>query len=361
MTTRQHHVRCAFERLFVSAAVALGLLLASCGSGGKQGDPPSGGGTPGEGVVPVRVEEVRPTPFTETLQLTGTVRATDDVTVSTEEGGVLRQWMYPRGAWVSKGDLIAQMKDDVLKPMLDAAQAQFQAAELTFERQEKVLKEQGISEVQLKASQYARDAARAQAELARARWERSQVKSPVDGVLEDRFVDEGELVPPGAPVARIVSLGNLKAIVNVPERYVPIITRGTGVQLTTSAYPGEVFNGTVSFVGSAVIPDNRTVPIEVLIRGSRGRLKPDMIVRVVILQNVRRPAILVHEDVLQRLDQNTVVVYLEESGRAVRHVVTLGGRSDSRVEILSGLKEGDRLIVSGQQNVFDGQTVQVQQ
>ena len=357
MTTRPHNM----HRLPYPAAAILGLLLISCGGGGKENDPPSGGGTPSEGVVPVRVEVVRPTPFTESLQLTGAIRATDDVIVSTEEGGVLREWKYERGAWVTRGELVALMKDDVLKPMYEAAQAQFQTAELTFERQQKVFAEQGISEVQLKASQYTRDAARAQADLARARWERSQVKSPVDGVLEDRFADEGELVPPGSPVARFVSLANLKAIVNVPERYIPIITRGTSVQMMSLAYPGEVFNGTVSFVGSAVTPENRTVPIEVLIRGSRGRLKPDMIVRVVILQNVQRPAILVHEEVLQRIDQSTVVVYLEDSGRAARRVVTVGSRSDGRVEITSGLKEGDRLIVSGQTNVFDGQPVQVQQ
>jgi len=298
-------------------------------------------------------------PFRETLQLTGTIKAVDDITVSTEEGGVLKEWQVVRGATVEAGQLIALINDDVLKPAYDAAFAQYKTAELNFEKQKKVFDEAAVSELQMKSAEYARDAAKAQADLAQARWDRTRVKSPISGVVEDRLADAGELLPPGYPVARVVSLSRVKAVINVPERYAGTIAHGARVSVTVTAYPGERFEGVVSFVGAAVNPDNRSLPVEVMIGNAGRRLKPDMIARAVIAQSAEREALLVNESVLLQIDADTYALFVEKDGRAVRRTVTLGARSGSSAEVLTGLSTGDRLIVSGTQNLYDGQPVSV--
>jgi membrane fusion protein (multidrug efflux system) len=307
----------------------------------------------------VQVQVLGTAPFKETLQLTGTIKAVEDITVSTEEGGVLKEWMVERGATVEQGDVIAFINDDVLKPAYEVASAQYKTAELNYEKQQKVYDQAAVSELQMKSAEYARDAAKAQADLARARWDRTRVKSPIPGVVEDRLADAGELLSPGSPVARIVSLNRVKAVISVPERYAGTIAVGAPVAITVTAYPRERFDGRVSFVGAAVNPDNRSLAVEVLVGNAQRRLKPGMIARAVISQSSEREALILDESLLVQLDADTYAVFVEKDGRAVRRTVTLGARSGSTIEILSGLSSGDRVIVSGSQALYDGQPVSV--
>ncbi len=345
--------------LMAAQIVGSMLLLTSCGSSEGNSPDRTEGGSPDERIQPVQVEVLGTSPFRESLHLTGTIRAVDDITVSSEEGGVLKEWMVPRGAAVEAGEVIALISDEILKPSYEAAYAQYQTAELNFQKQRKVFDEAAVSELVMKSAEYGRDAAKAQADLARARWERTRVKSPITGVIEDRLADAGELLPPGSPVARVVNLSRVKAVINVPERYSGTIARGSRVSVSVTAYPGEQFEGTVSFVGAAVNPDNRSIPIEVVIVNAGRRLKPDMIARARIQQSDEREALLVNESLLLQVDADTYALYVEKNGRAARRTVTLGARSGSDVEVLTGLSTGDRLIISGVQNLYDGQPVAV--
>jgi membrane fusion protein (multidrug efflux system) len=311
--------------------------------------------------APVRVRRIKAEPFAETLSLTGYVGALDDIIVSTEEGGVLKEWKVSKGRRVKKGQVLAMMNDDVLKPMYEAAHAQYLTSQLNYEKQKKVYNQQAISELQFKTAEYTRDAAKAQADLALARLERTRIKSPVSGILDDRLMDRGELAPPGAPVARVVSIDRVKITIYVPERYAGTVERGAEVSFAVTSFPGETFAGKVSYVGAAVMTDNRSFPVELVVSNPGTRLKPEMIARATITQTSPREAILLEDNVVQEMDQGKYVVYLEENGTARERTVTLGRRSRSMVEITSGLNEGDRVIVVGQRNIFDGQTVIVEQ
>jgi len=311
--------------------------------------------------APVKVRSVQSAPFAETLSLTGYVQALDDIIVSTEEGGILKQWKVSKGRRVKKGQVLALMNDDVLKPMYEAAYAQYLTTQLNYEKQKKVYSEQAISELQFKTAEYTRDAARAQAELARARLERTRIKSPISGILDDRLTDKGELAPPGAPVARVLRIDRVKILIYVPERYAGTVERGAEVNFAVSSFPGETFSGKVSYVGAAVMTDNRSFPVELVVTNPGRKLKPEMIARATILQTAPREAILLEDNVVQEMDQGKYIVYVEEDGMARERIVTLGRRSRSMVEITSGLNDGDRVIVVGQRTIHDGQTVTVEQ
>jgi membrane fusion protein (multidrug efflux system) len=341
----------------VAALMLLSLVgLSSCGDSKSEGVETSGNQQT-DVRMDVDVREVAPEPFSEILHLTGYIKSIDDVVISTEEGGVLHEWLRHKGTHVEKGEVIARMNDDVLRPQYEAARAQYEIAELTYQKQVKVLEEQGISEVQVKTAQYTRDAAKAQMELAGNRLERTRIKSPISGILDDRLIDEGELAPPGSPVARIVNLDRMKVLVNVPENQAGAVSPGGDATISVSAFPGELFNGKVFYVGSAVVSDNRTIPVEILLRNPGRRMKPDMIARVTMKSTGHHNAILIEEPLVQQIDQRTTVVYVEEEGKVVRRPVTLGERSNGRVEIVGGLTEGDRVIVSGFLDVYDGQPV----
>ncbi len=346
------------QHVLLIGAVALASLNGGCGGG----DAKDTRNTTREGLaqtVPVRVQEIQPQPFTQTISLTGTIKAIDDVLVSPEDGGVVRQWRYLKGQFVRKGDVIVTLSDDVAKASYDAALAQYHAAQLTYEKQEKVYSEQAVSEVQLKTSQYQRDAAKANADLTYARWKRTQISAPVSGILDDRLADEGEMAPPSVPIARIVRIDRVKLLINVPERYAGRIARGTPVTFTISMLPSETYHGSIDFVGAAISADNRTFPIELVLKNPGNKLKPEMIAQARVIESVQKDALLLDESIVQLVDREKLVVYVEHEGKAHERVVTIGGRLQDMVEIVTGLKPGDRVITSGYQNLVDGQSVNV--
>ncbi len=346
----------ASKKLQVTLAATLH-CLALVGCGNSSADEAATRTNNTARAVRVEVQEVQPRPFIETLQLSCSIKAFEDILVAPEEGGTVKEWKFEKGARIRKGETIVCLNDDVLKPSYESALAQYHSAELTFEKQRKVYTEQAVSEWQLKTTEFTRDAAKAQAELMRARWERTRIKSPIDGILDDRYVDAGEMAPPGVPIARIVNIRNVKALVNVPERYAGRIRVGAPIRLTVLAYPGELFEGRITYIGAAISPDNRTFPVEAVLPNADAKLKPEMIAKVELALSVQTNALLIEEGIIQQVDRNKFVVYVATDGKAEERHVQLGGRQGHLIQILSGLKAGDRVITRGYRDVSHEQPV----
>ena len=339
------------------AVLALPMLFVACGtSDAKEGQE---NGQPG--AVPVRVLEVQPTRFADVIQVPGAIEAYQDVQLSPEEGGVIKEWVVRKGQWVKKGDILCILNDDVIKANYDAALAQYKIAELNYEKQKNVYDENVISELQYKSAMYNRDAAKAQADLMAARLERTRLRSPIDGILNDRFREAGEYAPPAVPVAHVVNVGSIKVVTDVSERYAGTITVGDEATVVPDAFPQDSLKGRVIFVGSSVSSNNRTLPVEIAVSNPGGKLKPEMITRVHIVRSIRTDAIVVDQNVVQQVDRDKNVVYVELGGKALERVVALGARQATTVEISSGLKPGDRLIISGYQLLVAGQPVTLEQ
>lgn len=309
--------------------------------------------------VNVRVEEVKPMPFANVIQVSGIVKAHEDVNLSPEEGGVVKAWKVEKGQFVKKGEIIALLKDEVIRASYEAAAAQYKLAQLNYEKQEEVYAEQTISEIQYKSAEYNRDAAKAQADLMKARWEHTQIKSPINGVLDDRFVDEGEFAPPAVPMAHLVNTGVVKILAEIPELHAVAVTLGTPVSVTFDAVPGDTLRGKISYAGKTVSPSNRTLPVEIFLKNPQGKLKPEMVAKVRVVLANRDNALLISENVVLQVDRNKQVVYIENGGTAQERIVKLGGRQGNLVEIVSGLSPGDKVIVVGFQKLVNGNPVKV--
>jgi membrane fusion protein (multidrug efflux system) len=309
--------------------------------------------------VNVRIHAVAPAHFEEVIQVSGIVKAYEDVNLSPEEGGVVREWKVQKGQLVKKGEIIALLKDDVIRASCDAAAAQYKLAQLNYEKQEKVFAEESISEMQYKSAEYNRDAAKAQADLMKARWEHTQIKSPINGVLDDRFVDEGEFAPPAVTMAHLVNTGVVKILAEIPELHAGAVTLGTPVSVTLDAVPGDTLRGKISYAGKTVSPSNRTLPVEIFLKNPQGKLKPEMVAKVRVVIAHRDNALLISENVVLQVDRNKLVIYVENGGKAAERIVKLGGRQGNMVEIVSGLSSGDKVIVAGFQKLVHGNPVNV--
>jgi RND family efflux transporter MFP subunit len=329
----------------IGLVLIVSFILISCGNTNAD----SGKNNSGNSIRPinVKIEVVKLTPFSEAIQTTGIAKSYEDVMLSSEEGGIVKEWKVSKGSTVTIGQILVQLDDAVMRASYEAAKAQYEMAQLNYEKQEQVYKEKGISELQLKSLMYGRDAAKAQADLMKSRLDKKKLHSPINGVLDDQFYDIGELAPPGMPVARLINLSQMKISAEVTEREVANIKIGMAVEMTFDALDGFTAKGKISFVGSAVNPSNRTLPVEIKVQNPAHIIKPEMIAKVRILQENRTNAVVVKENVIQQVDRNKTIVFIENNGKAEEREVRTGGHQNGKVKILQGLKPGDRLIISG--------------
>jgi RND family efflux transporter MFP subunit len=314
-----------------------------------------------ENALAVRIETVSPKPLVENLTVAGILKATDDVLISPEEGGVVKQWKVGKGDRVKAGDVLVHLKDEVLRSSFDAANAQYQLAQLNVEKQKAVYEEQGLSELQYRTMVYNRDAAKANADLMKARLDRARIASPVDGVLDEQFFDVGEFAPPAMPIAHVVNLHRMKILADIPERHVGSVTLGTPVNIAFDAFPGDTIRSTVSFVGSTVSQNNRAMAVEILIPNPGLRLKPEMIAKVRLERAAKQAAIVLPESALQLVDRDRYVVYVEKDGVATERTVHIGSRQNSSVEIIDGLRPGEHVIMTDVEKLANGTRVVVAQ
>jgi len=331
------------------------LLLVSC----KQ----SGTGNNEKKIQPVNVhiETVKPTQLVDAIQVAGVVKAFEDANISPEEGGVVKEWRVKKGQSVQKGDIILVLKDEVAKASYEAAESQHKMAELNLEKQKEVFAQKGISELQYKNMEYTRDGAKANADLMKARWERTQIRSPFDGIVDNIIPNEGEFAPSGVPLARVVNTSMLKIQAEVPELYSGAISIGTPAAIIIDAVPGATLKGKVTFISSTVSAANRTMLAEILITNTNRRIKPDMVAKVKFLRQIKSNAILVSENIIQLVDRDRTILYVEKDGKAEERKLKLGGRQGNLVEVIEGLHSGDHLITSGYQKLINGTPVNVVQ
>ncbi len=332
------------------AILAVGAMFAACGKSGASN---------GQTVQPVnvRIEIVKPQQMADYIEVAGTVKAFEDANMSPEEGGVVKTWITTKGQRVKKGDLVVVLKDEMLKAGWDAARAQYKMAELNVNMQQKVYEEKGISDLQFKNFQYTRDAAKANADLMKARWEHTQLRSPINGVVDNTIPNVGDFAPPGMPIARIVNMSVVKIQAEVPEMYSGSVPMGIPAIITFDALPGDTMRAKVTFVGSTVSAMNRTLAIEIVTPNHLPRLKPEMVAKVRLVRETRANAVLVSENLVQLVDRDRYVVYVENGGKADERRLKLGGRQGIKLEVLEGLNVGDHLIVSGEQKLINGSPV----
>jgi membrane fusion protein (multidrug efflux system) len=337
-------------------------LFGLWGCGGAQAEDPN----PENGytrVINVEVQRVQPSTFTEVVRLTGTVQANQDVMISAEEGGVVREILVDKGSRVSAGDALFRLDDDLLLAQVDQARALSAMAGETWERRKRLYEEDGVgSELVYLEAKYAAEQAAANLRLLEERLERTVITAPIGGVLDSREIEIGSMVAAGTPVARIVDANPVKITAGVPERYAADVAVGARAVVTFDVLPGQEFSGTLSYAGVAVNARNRTFPVEVVLPNPGGVIKPEMVANVSVVRRTYGEAIVVPQEALVRTEGGYIVFVVEEDGEATlvqARQVEAGPAQRNEVMIRSGLEAGERLVVVGQQSVASGDHVNI--
>ncbi len=341
-------------------AVAVG-AFASCGGPGES--PSEQAEEPLRRIVNVEVERVVQRNFTQVVRLSGAAMAMRDVVISAEEAGVVRSIVRDKGQLVRAGQPMYQLDDAILRAQVQTAAAQADYSEEVWERRKRLYEQDSVgSELSYHEARYLAEQGRGALTALRERLARTTVTAPINGVLNDRLVEIGSMVSPGTPVARIVQTDTIRIMAGAPERLSLGLAVGAVASVAFDALPDSEFESRLTYVGAVLDPQSRTFPIELEMRNPGGLIKPGMIAEVTIVQQEIREALVVPQQALVTMEDEYVVFVVEgdrDEARASACTVAVSVAQGNEAVIGSGLNEGDRLVVVGQQGLTPGDRVRV--
>ncbi|MGH0029481.1 MAG: efflux RND transporter periplasmic adaptor subunit [Myxococcota bacterium] len=307
--------------------------------------------------VLVATRSILPGPFEIALPAkVGVLEAAADVTLSFEVTGRLER-VLGDGARVAEGDELASL-DTALE------EAQLRQAELRLKDAERELRRVRGLKASSAASQKALDAARiaiglraAERDVATEHLSRRRILAPFSGVVTDVRFDPGEVVPPGAPMARLLSFALLKIEVGVPGYEITRVTPGSRARVEVPALPGETFQGTVHLVAPAAADGGHLFEVEVLVPNADGRLRPGMGARArIVTRKLARALVVPLECMVERSGERRV--FFVEGGRA-RAVRVDDAPLVGEELVLPGTLPHRELVVRGHHDLRDGTPVRI--
>ncbi len=328
----------------------------NCG-GDNNGENDSNNGVP-ENFTDVKVLTIKPANFEDFIEVTGTVRADIAATISSEEMGVIEKFLKDKGDRVKKGEVIAKLESKTLQASHDEAKASYLLSEATFKRQANLYQDKVISEQRYLEYKYSLDRDLARYENINARLEKTKIKSPIFGIIDDRLAEVGELSLPGTPLFKIVKIDVVKIIASVPERFITDVKNGSLTLITFDVLPDVEFEGRVSFVGPSIIASTRTFPIEIKLQNTDGQLKPEMFANIKIKKAQLDGVVVIPRDAIIETETGKFV-FINQGNLASKREVKIGASYNNRIWISNGIKHGDELIVVGHRDLVDGERIAV--
>lgn len=286
------------------------------------------------------------------LELSSTLEGYESMSVAPSLTGKIEHIYVEVGSRVSKDQLLIRMDQN----QLNTTRINLASVQTEFNRVE-ALKESGS------ISQQVYDQTKAQLDQLKQSESfleaNTFVKAQFSGVIAAKNYEDGELYS-GAPILTLTQINTLKAIINIPESYFPMIKKGMHVDITSDIYQGEVFPATIEIVYPTVDPSSHTFQAKVRIPNGSEKIRPGMFVKANLAIGEVETMVVPYNAVLKLQGSNNRYVFLNRDGVAKRVDVTLGQRFDDRIEVISEeIKEGDQIVVTGQARLVDGVKLEI--
>ena len=307
----------------------------------------------------VSVRTLTDTAFSHYLEIQGSVNTKENILVQPEFQGTLVSLNVKAGQRVSKGQVLGKIDDAGLSQQVASLENQYALAKTTFERQKNLWSQKIGSEMQyLQAQTQMISAQRGVAQI-KAQLEKTILKAPFTGTIDEVFVEKGQVVAPSQQgLMRIVNLSNMYVSTSVPETYIGKLKVGTEVDVFLTSL-GKTYKGKVRQIGNFVNPNNRSFGIEVSVPNPENLLRPNQVANLKITDYFSKNAIVVPTNVIQEDGEKNKFVYTAinvsgKTGIAKKVIVKLGQSSNNVTEILSGLSAEAIIVSEGANAISDG-------
>jgi membrane fusion protein, multidrug efflux system len=333
----------------MSLVTSMVMLLAGCEQ--KAANPATAARPP----VSVKVITTEVTPLSSTINALGTLSARKSIIVTTTVSEKLTGLYFEDGQYVKKGTLLATLAQAEERALLAAAKADLAEQEREISRLKPLLEKQVAARNEYDQRVSARDRVLAQIAEAEAKIDERTLHAPFAGYVGLRAVSTGALLSPGDPITTLDDLNTLQLDFQLPSLALPSLHIGQQVEAISDAL-NETFTGKISAVDQRIDPVSRSITARALLDNPEGKLKPGMLMRV-SLQTQPREGIEVPEEALLSSQDEHFLWLIDPQQQARKIEVKIGVRRPGKVEIRSGLKAGDRVIVEGFMSLRPGTDV----
>jgi membrane fusion protein (multidrug efflux system) len=336
---------------------------AAAGAPGRGGGAGKGAGGHGGfgGATLVSVAVVQPRAFDDTIQALGVAKGRQSVTLTAAATQLVQRVLFHDGQHVAKGAVLVELKDTEQDAAIAQAQARLVEARRAYDRY-KTLGAQGwASKAAVDQYEAAWRSAEADVAAAKARQADRVIRAPFSGVVGLSDVAPGALVNPGAPIVTLDDVSVIRVDFQVPERYLAQLHAGQAILATAEAYPGKTISGRIAQLDTRVDERTRAITARAEFPNPDGRLKPGMLLRVGISRGQRTTPSAPESAISVQGDSAFVYVLRQQGQRTVveqRPIVT-GARQQGFVEIVDGVRAGERLVADGLNKIQPGQPVRV--
>lgn len=332
------------------------LLITSCDDSGNSPDKRRNKPTHN---VEVSIAELRPVSHEQILS--GTLEASIQVRLHNEEAGLITKMPFHEGDAVTKGTLLVALDNDMIQAELDKARAQHQQAEIDYQRVKKLLPRKLASEEEVARSLTTLNIAKAEEEIQQLRMNRTQIRAPFNGVISQRNNEPGDAVNAHSHILSIIKPDSLLIKVNVSDQWLSMVNIGDTMKLTIDALGDTLHTAHIKRIHPEISATTRKGTIELVLRPVPKLARAGQMARVHFQSQITNklviPAHAIHHDIDGAYAY--IIEYENNKSIAKKRPLVKGLQFGDWIEILSGIKPGDQLIVKGFLGLRDNKVVTI--
>ena len=302
-------------------------------------------------VFKVKIEQAQSKEIDRIYEFSTTVDAAVKNYIASAGGTRIEKIFVEVGDVVKKGQQLVKMESTQLATSL----AQLDNLKIELERVKALYQSGGVSKQQLDQLQTQYDVAKKSADNLK---DNIYLTSPINGIVTSRNFDNGD-VAAGQPILQVMQINPVKLKINIPESFYNNVKKGMQVTAKTEIFGEEEFAGTVSLIYPTIDPLTRTFTCEVKVNNANSKLKPGMFGRVEL--NLGKAATIMVSDkaVVKQSGSNDKYIFVENNGVVEYRKVQLGRRIEDKIEVISGIADGENVVITGQSKLMDGTKVEV--
>lgn len=307
--------------------------------------------------IPVVTAKVGTATWEGKFDVVGNFAPFKQAAVMSEISGKISQLNFDNGSSVQAGATLAAVDNDLLKIQLETTKTNLAKAENDFKRLKNLLGEGGVTQQQVDDAKLGIDNLQQQIKGLEKQISMTYVRAPISGVVTGKMVERGSLVSPGMKMADITNTSRLKMQVYLTEEQVVTVKNGQRIRLAADLFPDKKLDGTVTFI-DVNAGDSRRYLVEIEIPNPTGNLRAGMTGTVNFEGGAARQVVAVPREAIVGSLQDAKVYVVKDGKAALKHIET-GLVFGDKVQVRSGLAEGEEIVVSGQINLTDGKDIQV--
>ena len=306
---------------------------------------------------PVKVDTVEYTAFQGMIEVSGVIESGRDLIVLSEIQGEIVRVFKQKGDYVYKGDVIAKIDDHVLKAQLELSKANLEAAGRDLQRLKKLESQEAVAKKDFEDIELKYQKAKSDYILAKRKVEDTEIKSPVNGYINDDYIDLGMFITGGTKICNVINPMDLKVNIYLSDKEINQLANSSEIIVQSDVYPDERFKATVSNIAQKA-SENNLFKTEISINENNKKL---LLAGMYVTVNIKLPeenTILIAR---QSIDGSLkdASVFTVKNDFVTKNKVVVSGTAGEMVCIQAGLEKGDVIVTSGTLNLYDKAQVKI--